>query len=382
LLQIGAQAASAPGSSGTVATRSALAQAKLVDDHGRPLDGRGTSIAVIDTGIDPSHPAFRLGTATKVVRNLSVVPCEVTQNLTSGINCVVDVGSLDTDLVQGGHGTFIGGVAVGDQYRLPDGSQVGGQAPGARLVVLSATITLQGIQAAFHWVLQHHAKPCGAAVPATVCPPIRVVNLSWGEGDPTMAPLEDALVHAGLVVLWANGNGGGDGSVNNSNPVPTADPTPGILTVASYDDLGTGSRDGHVSIDSARGDAKKPTTWPDISAPGVNILSACRPTSAVCQADGSHPRNGPGPHDNATYWVSSGTLWATAALSGVVALLFQADPDASPALIDRVLKATAHRYRAGAPYHLVDGLPSSFDKGAGLVDAYAAALVLGAHRPR
>ena len=35
--------------------------------------------------------------------------------------------------------------------------------------------------------------------------------------------------------VWANGNDGGDGSTSLSNP-PGMDPTPGILSVASYFD--------------------------------------------------------------------------------------------------------------------------------------------------
>src|SRR3954469_7170331 len=226
-----------PGASGTVATRASQTRLELVDRAGRPVDGRGTSIAVIDTGVDPTHPAFALPDgSSKVVRSLSVVPCIVQQAVSSNLSCVTDVpSSVPTDLVQGGHGTFVGGVAVGTPMTLPDGMHVGGAAPGARLVMLSATTALQGLDVAFAWVLANHRQPCGAGVPATTCPPIRVLALSWGADDPVIAGLEKALVAEGVLVVWAAGNSGGDGSTNQSNPDPAANPMPGVLSIAGYD---------------------------------------------------------------------------------------------------------------------------------------------------
>jgi serine protease AprX len=61
-----------------------------------------------------------------------------------------------------------------------------------------------------------------------------------------------------------------------------------------------------------------------------------------------------------------------------VALLAQAAPSATPAQIEDALKATAHRFADGAPYRRVGRYMASYDKGAGLVDAYAAAVRLGA----
>ncbi len=366
------------GSSGTVATRVALAQQQLLGADGQPLDGAGTSIALIDTGVDPTHPALRLPDgSTKVVRDLGTGNC-LGQSETDS-SCLTDVPvSTNTDAPLGGHGTFVSGVAVGDDYTLSDGTPVGGNAPGARIVMISATTLLVGVTNAFSWVLSNHNTPCGPRVPASACPPIRVVSASWGTSDAVIVSLEQQLVQAGVVVVWANGNDGGDGSTNNSNPGPSMDPTPGVLTVASYDDLGTGTRDGAVAPSSSRGAAGEPQTWPDISAPGVDIVSSCRPGMLICGTIGMNPRNGPGPSDIDTYFEASGTSWSAPAVAGIVAMLFQADPTATPAQIDDALKATAYEYQGGAPYVVVGPYTSSYDKGTGLVDAYAAALRLGA----
>jgi serine protease AprX len=100
----------------------------------------------------------------------------------------------------------------------------------------------------------------------------------------------------------------------------------------------------------------------------------------VCDAVGSNPENGPGSTDLATYWTGSGTSWAAPHVAGIIALLLQVRPTATRAQLDAVLKMTAYRYRDGAPYRRTGGSFSSYAKGAGLVDAYAAALAFGAAR--
>jgi serine protease AprX len=367
--------------SGTVATRSLEAQQTLVDADGTPLDGTGVSVAIIDSGIDPTHPAFRgADGATRVVRSLKGV-C-VTENEPPDGSCLVDVPtSVDTDLLaQGGHGTHVSGIAAGSPYTLPGGEVVGGSAPGAKIVSLSmgAALLIVGADSALNWVLENHDAPCGAGVSPAVCPPIKVINNSYGPSgggafDPNSATvqLQRQLAAEGVVTVWANGNDGGDGSESLSNP-PGMDPTPGIISVASYNDQGTGTRDGGVSDFSSRGAAADSSTWPDISAPGENILSSCRPYLPIC-ASGLQPVNGPDQSDVGTYNVISGTSMATPQITGIVAQLFQDKPSATPAEIEDALRSTAYRFTAGAPYQQVGPYLTSYDKGAGLVDTVAAA---------
>jgi len=370
-------------SSGTTATRSRLAQQTLVGANGAKLDGTGVSVAVIDSGIDPTHPAFTgADGATRVVRSLKGVCLTEADPTTS---CLLDVPTfVDTDLLAvGGHGTHVNGIAAGNNYTLSDGTTVGGSAPGAKIVSLSvgAALLIIGADSALNWVLENHAAPCGAGVPASTCPPIKVINNSYGpsgggEFDPNSATvkIQRQLAAEGVVTVWANGNDGGDGSANLSNPAGT-DPTPGILSVASYNDLGTGTRDGSVSEFSSRGATANSATWPDISAPGENIVSACRLYLPIC-ATGLQPMNGPGLLDLGTYNVISGTSMAAPQITGIVAQLFQAAPSASPGDIENALKSTAYKYAAGAPYQPVGPYTTSYDKGTGLVDVVAAVAAL------
>ena len=360
------------------ATRGLEATQTLTGADGSKLTGKGVSVGVIDSGVDPTHPYLKeAGGGSAVVANLKTL-CEPTETL-----CTVQKvpNSVDTDTISlGGHGTHVNGIVAGRPTTLSGGAKLQGAAPGAKLVSLStgAGLVIIGADAALNWVLENHAAPCGAGVPASTCPPIKVTNNSYGPTgggafDPNSATvkLQRALASEGVLTVWANGNDGGDGSANLSNP-PGMDPTPGVLSVASYNDLETGTREGKVSEFSSRGKAGDQSTYPDISAPGENITSSCRLYLVICST-GLDPQNGPGPLDIGTFNTISGTSMAAPHIAGIVAQLFQANPAATPAQVENALKTTAHKYADGAPYESGPLGTTSFDKGYGLVDVVAAA---------
>lgn len=364
------------------ATRGAEAAATLTGADGTPLTGRGVSVAVIDSGVDPTHPYFEEDDGSSaVVANLKAL-CEP---LTETCSVQRVPAFVDTDTLSvGGHGTHVSGIVAGRPTTLTDGGELQGAAPGAKLVSIStgAGIVILGADSALNWVLENHEAPCGDGVPASTCPPIKVTNNSYGpsgggEFDPESATvkLQRALAAEGVVTVWAAGNDGGDGSTSLTNP-PGQDPTGGILSVASYYDQDTGTRDGVVSEYSSRGLASDASTWPDISAPGENITSSCRPYLAICST-GLDFRNGPGALDLGTFNTISGTSMAAPHVAGIVAQLFQADPTATPAEIERALKVSAHKFTDGAGYEPGDLGTTSYDKGHGLVDVVAAVAALG-----
>jgi serine protease AprX len=357
-----------------VATRGYEATQTVTGADGTRLTGNGVSVAVIDSGVDPTHPYFKEADGSSaVVANLKTLcdPLELFCSVQKVPN------SVDTDtLALGGHGTHVNGIVAGNPVTIAGDKQLQGAAPGAKLVSLStgAGLVIIGADAALNWVLENHAAPCGAGVPATTCPPIKVTNNSYGPSgggsfDPesATAKLQRALVADGVVTVWANG---GDGSESLSNP-PGMDPTGGIISVASYYDQDTGTRDGVVSDFSSRGRAGDPSTYPDISAPGENIISSCRLYLPICST-GLTPENGPGMLDIGTFNTISGTSMAAPHIAGIVAQLFQANPSATPAQVEAAIKATAHKYTDGAAY--VGG--TSYDKGHGLVDVVAAAAAI------
>jgi serine protease AprX len=353
------------------ATRGTEAQQTLTGADGTPLTGTGISVGVIDSGVDPTHPYLTEADGTSAVVSNNKTICDPLEAFCSVVNLP---NSVDTDTLSvGGHGTHVAGIVAGRPTELSDGSTLHGAAPGAKLVSLStgAGLVIIGADTALNWVLENHEAPCGAGVPVAECPPIKVTNNSYGptgggEFDPESATvkLQRALAAEGVVTVWAAGNDGGDGSESLTNP-PGQDPTGGILSVASYNDLETGTRDGELSEFSSRGLAGDRSTWPDISAPGDTITSSCRIYLPICST-------GLDPVENGDYNTISGTSMAAPHIAGIVAQLFQKAPGATPAQVEAAITSTAYQYSFGAPY----SGGSSFDKGHGLVDVVAAANAL------
>src|SRR5439155_3735391 len=104
---------------------------------------------------------------------------------------------------------------------------------------------------------------------------------------------------------------------------------------------------------------------PDVSAPGVNILAAAPPASALAVLGAG--ANG------VNYIAISGTSMATPHTSGAVALLRNAHLDWSPDMIRTAMinAATNLRSESGAPKG--EGLDTIIAQGGGLIDVYHAA---------
>lgn len=346
----------------------------LLDVSGNPFDGTGITIAINDGGVDGTHPMLSENGTSKVVRNLRQACVET-------VVCDEWIDVSDSDPA-GGHGTHVAGIAAGYERTTANGRTVRGAAPGASLVGLGsgAGLTVYATTAGLNWVLEHHEDPCGDGS----CPPIRVVNNSWGPtGGGAFNPsdvvnqMADALVADGVVVVFAAGNGdatgdGGDGSDDRVNPY-AKNPTPGVIGVANYDDGGTGSRDNALDSSSSRGLKTDPTTYPDIAAPGANITSACTYTLPICRSSGDV--------SDPYYAAISGTSMASPYIAGVAAVLLDANPALTPAQIEDVLEDNAHQFGAAADYVPDPRNPdhtTSFDRGHGLVDVTASlAEVLG-----
>ncbi|WP_052664268.1 S8 family serine peptidase [Nitriliruptor alkaliphilus] len=325
----------------TDTSHTATRGAQLLDGEvtvgGQIVDGSGIGVAVVDSGVDELHPDF----AGRIGENVKVLPGGVAIPLP-----ISDTASF------GGHGTHVAGTVVGTG--AASGGTYRGAATGATVhsVSAGAFISLAFALDGLGWVLDNHD---------TVSPAIRVVNNSWGssgEHNPNSAVtrMVNELVDAGVTVVFAAGNSGGDGSSLATSPECT-NQTPGVICVAAADDLGQGSRDGGLASFSSRGVDGRPETYPDLSAPGANIVAPCAPTLPICLT-GSFGAPNP------IYYSSlSGTSMAAPHVAGIAAQVLQVAPDLTPAEVEALLVDTA--YDRGLP---------AFADGAGHVDAVAAVL--------
>jgi hypothetical protein len=176
-------------------------------------------------------------------------------------------------------------------------------------------------------------------------------------------------MEAGIVVSVAAGNDGPDN--DGLSGMGSSDLS---LTIGATDDVNTVNRDDDVIAGySSRGPRRDNADGnplnelkPELSAPGSNIIQAegCV-TSGLC-----NNLLGGDASDNGYTGRGSGTSYATPSVSGIIALMLEANPDLSPAEVKEILKLTAER-RGEASQPDIDPFWNR-DFGWGMVDAYEA----------
>ena len=271
-----------------------------VEDQG--LIGSGVNICIVDTGVDDTIHESLLG------------------KFVAGFNAITN--SVENPDDDNGHGTHVAGIALGtggpsQTYR--------GIAPGAGLVDVKvldsrgygeAADIIQGID--FCIVNRHTYN-------------IRVISISivtptyHPDGTDAVSMAVNAAVNAGLVASVCAGN---DGPAYNTITSPGA--ADEAITVGALDDLNTVVRtDDLVATSSSRGlrtsdgDANVLDEFkPEVTAPGVNIISAQFNTVSG-------------------YVPLSGCSTATAIVAGVAALMLDKNSGLTPRQVKSLLQKTA-----------------------------------------
>ena len=326
-------------------------------------NGNGVVVAIIDSGVDYNH----VDIAGSMWDGGSEFPHH-------GYDCV----SNDNDpMDEYCHGTHVAGIVAGQGVA---GTQTG-IAPGAKIMAVRVLDDTgygndEQVVSGIEFALEHGAD---------------IVNLSLGDSE--MGPtafyrnLFVTVLEAGVVAAVAAGN---DGDTQYALPVPNNVECPGNCpppwlhpdqvnlisggTSAVISVGATDVNDTHCSFSSVgpvtwaygpnigdyndypyqNGDASQPgLIRPDISAPGSNVTSLNYQTGSG-------------------YVAYDGTSMATPCVSGVLALLLQADPTLMPAQLDSIIELTATRAGNSKKDNRV---------GAGRIDALAAINALYHHGP-
>ncbi|WUV17459.1 S8 family peptidase [Streptomyces sp. NBC_01485] len=267
--------------------------------HAAGYDGKGVKIAVLDTGIDATHP-----------------------DLKDRIDAAKNFSAAADTVDRAGHGTHVASTIAGSGAASPAGTKYAGVAPGARLLVGKVLDDEgsgedSGVIAGMQWAVAQGAK---------------VVNMSLGGTDtPGIDPVEQAVndlsASSGALFVIAAGNEGPDeGTVGTPGSAAAA------LTVGAVD------RQDAIADFSSRGPTADGSLKPDVTAPGVDIVAA----KAAEGFMGDPAADG--------YVSMSGTSMATPHVAGAAAILAQEHPDWTGAQIKAALTASAKPTAATSAY--------------------------------
>lgn len=270
--------------------------------------GAGVRVAVLDTGVDATHPDVDLHTTDP---SDPTYPGGWTEF--NAIGLAVD-GSTPTD--SHGHGTHVSGTLAGGD----DSGTAIGVAPDATLLVGKVlgddgTATFFQIVAGMQWAVESDADVLSMSLGAT------------GHHPEFVRPVRTAET-AGVVVVAASGNDGPGRSVSPGNVFE-------VVSVGAVDDDGVTaefSSNEEIETGETWGDAASPG-WPEtypvprVAAPGVDVQSSL-----------------PG----GEYGTASGTSMATPHVAGTVALMLAAtERPLSPAEVRGALAETAENPEVG-----------------------------------
>jgi subtilisin family serine protease len=290
----------------------ALIGATALWGHTLATAGQGIKIGLVDDGVDQAHPyfnpsGFSYPTGFPKGNTSYTTPKVIVARAFPAPSTHWKYANKPFDPRFSFHATHVAGIAAGD-YNTPTdpggGSPISGVAPKAYLGNYKA-LTVPTAD----WGLDGNSPEIAKAIDQAVADGMNVINLSIGE--PEVEPRRDIVVRAinsaaaaGVVPVICAGNDydlGGLGTVLSPGNASAA-----ITVAASTMGNGDGTRADHVADFSSAGPTPVSLRLkPDVTAPGVNVLS-------------SVPA-----HDFETL---DGTSMATPHVAGGAALLLQRHP--------------------------------------------------------
>ncbi len=322
----------------------------FISRNGTDFTGRGVTIMVNDSGVDAAHQDLLFGDT--VVENVQALTHASAISITGATEGFTLTGQVNTD-TNSGHGTHVAGTIAGSGI-MSDGKYVGA-APDADLIGYGSgggvllLDTIGGFDFAISKIYSYDN-------------PIKVISNSWGSSGKyePLGPVSMASYKAhklGIMSVFAAGNSGpGEDSHNPYAQIPW-----GIS-------VGAGDKFGKLADFSSRGLKSESGTFtmPDgsewtynneisIVAPGVDIIST-RASTNLAANGGDADVDAIEPEYLPFYTMISGTSMATPHVSGIIALMLEANPSLDNLTIKRLLQETAtnmpgyERWEVGAGY--------------------------------
>ncbi len=305
-------------------------------DFGRsiPYSGKGVAVVVNDSGVDGTHDDLKFGTHlvqnTTGLTNLNAVDSMLPISYLEGVP--------NTD-ISSGHGTHCAGTIGGTGAK--SNGKLRGVAPGASLVGYGsgAVITILDAVGGLDYAATNQFS-YGS--------PIRVTSNSWGSSG-AFEPLNPVnistyeLTKRGIVSVFAAGNDGP--GEDTHNPYAQA---PWVISV------GAGEKNGRLTDFSSRGKRFETgtftmpdgTSWtyfnqPTIVATGVDVVSTRTLTGALPALAAQQDAETLDPAYLPYYTHMSGTSMATPHVAGIIALMFEANPNLTPVKVKGIIEETA-----------------------------------------
>ncbi|MFE9425184.1 S8 family serine peptidase [Kitasatospora sp. NPDC006697] len=267
-----------------------------MSDVWQVANGKGVTVAVIDTGVKADHP-------------------DLVGQLLPGKDFSGLPGGADTD--PDGHGTGMASIIAGSGKGF-SGNGVIGLASGARILPIKVNATSD---AKTQISSPDYLKQLDQAITYAADQGAKVINISQAirsfDISPTdVAALQNAVNYAishGSLIVAGAGNSGQEG-----NPVMYPADAAGVMAIAAH------NQSGQSTVESENG------PYVALAAPGADVVNACTGPSGYCQ--------------------THGTSDSTAMVSAAAAILFSEHPTWTGNQVLRVLISTANKPNDGSSH--------------------------------